>query len=592
MLRRIGCDVMSDLRFNIKIDYTKNQNISDFAMKKLEGRYLLEGETPQDMFARVACAFGDSYNHAQRIYNYISDGWFLPATPVLSNGGTDKGLPISCFLNECEDTLEGIANMWHENIWLSSSGGGIGSYYGNVRSIGETVGKVGTTSGVIPFMKVQDSLSLCISQGSQRSGASAAYISIDHPEIEEFLLIRRPTGGDHRRKAEYIHHGVVISDEFMQAVEEGKEFFLRSPKDGSIRKTVDARDLWQKLLIMRMETGEPYILYKDTVNRMKPECQKKLGLEVKTSNLCSEITLPTGTDHLGRRRTAVCCLSSLNLAKFDDYAEDYTFFEDVMRFLDNVLQSFIDKAPDTIKDARYSALRERSVGLGAMGYHTYLQKKGVGMGSLMATVHNKKIFSKIREHLDKANLVIAEYKGPCPDSYDAGMRHRFSNMLAIAPNASTSIITGVSPGIEPIASNIYMHKTDVGNVVVKNPQLVNLLQEKEMDTEETWRSIAAEQGSVQHLDFLTEIEKDVFKTAFEIDQKALVLQAGDRQEHICQAQSLNVFLPADVDKKILHRVHFDAWKAGVKSMYYLRSTTAKRAENITYTESDCVSCEG
>ena len=365
----------NDKGITIKIDRSKDENLTDFGRATLSDRYLGQNESYQDLFARVASTYADNNLHAQRIYNYISNLWFMPATPVLSNGGTERGLPISCFLNEAGDSLEGILDLWSENVWLAARGGGIGSYWGNLRSIGEKIGKVGKTSGIIPFIKVMDSLTLAISQGSLRRGSAACYLPIDHPEIEEFIEMRRPTGGDTNRRSLNLHHGVLVSDAFMRAVETDGQWALRSPKDGSIQGTLSARNLWIRLLTARVETGEPYIIYIDTVNRQIPQHHKLAGLTVKTSNLCSEITLPTGKDRDGNERTAVCCLSSLNIEKYDEWKDDKNFVEDVMRFLDNVLTDFINKAPDSFANAKYSATRERSVGLGVMGLHSYFQKK-------------------------------------------------------------------------------------------------------------------------------------------------------------------------------------------------------------------------
>ena len=365
----------NDKGITIKIDRTKDQNLTNFGRATLSDRYLGQNESYQDLFARVASVYADDNLHAQRLYNYISNLWFMPATPVLSNGGTERGLPISCFLNEAGDSLEGILDLWSENVWLAARGGGIGSYWGNLRSIGEKIGKVGKTSGIIPFIKVMDSLTLAISQGSLRRGSAACYLPIDHPEIEEFIEMRRPTGGDVNRRSLNLHHGVLVTDDFMRAVETDDQWPLRSPKDGSVQQTISARNLWIRLLTARVETGEPYIVYIDTVNRQIPQHHKLAGLKVKTSNLCSEITLPTGNDNKGNDRTAVCCLSSLNLETYDEWKDEPQFIEDVMRFLDNVMSDFINKAPDTFKDAKYSAMRERSVGLGVMGLHSFFNKK-------------------------------------------------------------------------------------------------------------------------------------------------------------------------------------------------------------------------
>ncbi len=565
----------------IKIDRSRDQNLTDFGRATLTDRYLGQNESFQDLFARVASVYADDNLHAQRIYNYISNLWFMPATPVLSNGGTERGLPISCFLNEASDSLEGITNLWEENVWLAARGGGIGSYWGNLRSIGEKIGKVGKTSGIIPFIKVMDSLTLAISQGSLRRGSAACYLQIDHPEIEEFIEMRRPTGGDVNRRSLNLHHGVLVTDEFMRAVETGGQWALRSPYDGSVQQTISARNLWIRLLTARIETGEPYIVYIDTVNRQIPQHHKLAGLKVKTSNLCSEITLPTGVDNEGNQRTAVCCLSSLNLDTYDQWKDDPQFVEDVMRFLDNVMTDFIHRAPDEFAHAKYSAMRERSVGLGVMGLHSYFQQKNIPFGSVMSKVWNKKIFQNIQEKVDEASKTLAEERGACPDAAEYGMKERFSNKTAIAPTASISIICGgSSPGIEPIAANSYTHKTLSGSFNVRNKYLKKILQKYNKDTDEVWSTITTNQGSVSHLNFLTANEKDTFKTAFEIDQRWIVELGADRTPHISQAQSVNIFVPADIHKKELHNIHFQAWKKGLKSLYYCRSKSIQRAENV------------
>jgi len=566
--------------FRVKIDPSRDSLLTDFGRETLEDRYLMPGESFQDLFARVASYYGDDQEHSQRLYDYISQLWFMPSTPVLSNGGTGRGLPISCFLNEASDSLSGIVDLWTENVWLASKGGGIGSYWGNLRSIGEPIGGVGKTSGIVPFIRVMDSLTLAISQGSLRRGSAAVYLPIDHPEIEEFIEIRRPTGGDPNRKALNLHHGIQLTDAFMRAVEENADWDLRSPHDQSVQKTVSARSLWIRMLTARIETGEPYLVYKDTVNNLRPEQQKLAGLEIKTSNLCSEITLPTGIDHHGENRTAVCCLSSVNIEKFFEWENEKDFIPDIMRFLDNVLQDFIDNAPETMKSAAYAATRERSVGLGVMGLHSFFQENNVPWESAVAKSWNKKIFNHIKMGADQASKDLAKEKGPCPDAEEYGIMERFSNKTAVAPTASISIICGgSSPGIEPIAANVYAHKTLSGTFTVRNRHLKILLQEKNQDNDDVWLSILSNGGSVQHLDFLSEHEKDVYKTAFEIDQRWLIDLAGDRSEMIDQAQSLNVFLPADSDKAYLHEVHYSAWKKGVKSLYYCRSLSLQRAEN-------------
>ena len=570
----------------IKIDRSRDSNLTDFGKATLKDRYLGHNESFQDLFARVASSYADDNLHAQRIYNYISNLWFMPATPVLSNGGTKRGLPISCFLNEASDSLNGILDLWSENVWLAAKGGGIGSYWGNLRSIGEKIGKVGKTSGIIPFIKVMDSLTMAISQGSLRRGSAACYLPIDHPEIEEFIEMRRPTGGDPNRKALNLHHGILVSDSFMRAVETDDQWALKSPADGTIQQTISARNLWIRLLTARMETGEPYIIYIDTVNRQIPQHHKLANLTVKTSNLCSEITLPTGIDKDGRDRTAVCCLSSLNLEKYDEWKDDKMIINDVMRFLDNVLTDFIDRAPDQFADAKYSAGRERSVGLGVMGFHSYLQKNQIPLESVMSKVWNKKIFKHIQENVDQASKDLADERGACPDAADYGYNERFSNKTAIAPTASISIICGgASPGVEPVAANSYTHKTLSGSFNVRNRYLVELLEKHGKNTDDVWSGITTNQGSVSHLDFLTDLEKDVFKTAFELDQKWIIELSGDRTPFISQAQSINLFLAADVHKKELHKIHFDAWKKGLKSLYYCRSKSIQRAENVNDSKS-------
>ena len=574
----------NDKGITIKIDRSRDANLTDFGKATLTDRYLGQNESFQDLFARVASTYADDNLHAQRIYNYISNLWFMPATPVLSNGGTERGLPISCFLNEANDSLEGITSLWEENVWLAARGGGIGSYWGNLRSIGEKIGKVGKTSGIIPFIKVMDSLTLAISQGSLRRGSAACYLQIDHPEIEEFIEMRRPTGGDVNRRSLNLHHGVLVTDEFMRAVETGGQWALRSPYDGTVQSTIPARNLWIRLLTARIETGEPYIVFIDTVNRQIPQHHKLAGLKVKTSNLCSEITLPTGRDNEGNQRTAVCCLSSLNIDTYDQWSEDPQFVEDVMRFLDNVMTDFINRAPDEFAHAKYSAMRERSVGLGVMGLHSYFQQKNIPFGSVMSKVWNKKIFKNIQEKVDASSVTLAEERGACPDAAEYGIKERFSNKTAIAPTASISIICGgSSPGIEPIAANSYTHKTLSGSFNVRNKYLKKLLQKYEKDTDEVWSSITTNQGSVSHLDFLTAEEKDTFKTAFEIDQRWVVELGADRTPHISQAQSVNIFIPADIHKKDLHNLHFQAWKKGLKSLYYCRSKSIQRAENVNNT---------
>jgi ribonucleoside-diphosphate reductase alpha chain len=575
-------DVISINDWKVETDAKRDDNLSNFGKAILKDRYLMPNESFQDLFARVASYYADNKAHATRLYDYISKLWFMPATPVLSNGGTERGLPISCFLNESSDSLEGIVDLWNENVWLASRGGGIGSYWGNLRSIGETVRGNGKTSGIIPFIKVMDSQTLAISQGSLRRGSAAVYLPISHPEIEEFIDVRRPTGGDPNRRSLNLHHGIAVTDEFMRAVEKDEDFALRSPHNNQVMETVKARALWIKLLTARVETGEPYILYIDSVNKAIPEHHKKLGLNVKTSNLCSEITLPTGKDHLGKMRTAVCCLSSLNLEFYDEWKDNDQMIEDIMRFLDNVLQDFIDKAPDSMAKAKYSAMRERSVGLGVMGFHSFLQSKNVPVESAMSKVWNKKIFQRIKQEVDKSSKTLAKERGACLDAAEVGAEERFSNKLAIAPTASISIIANnSSPGVEPFAANAFTQKTLTGSFSVRNKNLVKLLEQKGKNTEDVWSSITINEGSVQHLSFLDDHEKLVFKTAQEIDQKWIVDLGAERQEYICQAQSINIFVPGDVSKKELHEVHFRAWQKGLKSLYYCRSTSIQRADKVS-----------
>ncbi len=569
-------------RHQVQVDHSRDALLTDFGRATLDDRYLLPGETYQDLFARVASYYGDDQAHAQRLYDYISKMWFMPATPVLSNGGTDRGLPISCFLNEASDSLDGIVGLWNENVWLASKGGGIGSYWGNLRSIGEKVKGAGKTSGIIPFIRVMDSLTLAISQGDLRRGSAAVYLPIWHPEIEEFLEIRRPTGGDPNRKALNLHHGILLSDAFMRAVEADEQWSLRSPKDDSHVRGVSARALWVRILTARIETGEPYLIFSDHVNNARPEQHKLAGLEVKTSNLCAEIMLPTGVDQHGKQRTAVCCLSSLNLETWFEWHKDERFIEDVMRFLDNVLEDFIKKAPDSMEKAKYAAFRERSVGMGVMGFHSFLQDQNIPWESVMAKVWNIKMFKHIRSEADAASKKLAKERGACPDAAEYGIEERFSHKIAIAPTASISIITGnTSPGIEPIAANVFLQKTLSGSFSVRNRPLQKLLAKYGRDDDATWSSITTTKGSVQHLDFLTQHEKDVYKTAFELDQRWIIEHAADRTPFICQSQSINIFLPANVNKRDLHQIHYMAWKKGVKSLYYCRSLSIQRADNVS-----------
>ncbi len=593
-------DKALDWREVIEIDLSRDALLTEKGLETLSQRYLSEkgGETsPQHMFARVACAGADDEAHAQRLYSYFSRHLVMPATPVLTNLGLDRGLPISCFLNDASDDLKGIIGTWAECAWMGSKGGGIGTYWGNIRSIGEGIGDNGKTSGVIPFLKVEDALSQAINQGGVRRGSAAVYLPVWHPEIVEFVKLREPTG-DYNRRALNLHHGVCITDDFMEAVRRGQKYTLRSPKDGSPRGEIDARDLFQELVEMRLKTGEPYMLFIDTVNKSMPAHQKKIGLKVSTSNLCSEITLPTGRDHLGRKRSAVCCLTSLNLVNWDEWQGDDQFFEDVMRFLDNILTDFILRAPEEMRQAIYSAYRERSVGLGVMGFHTLLQRKDLAWESAPAKSWNMRIFKKIKSQVDRCSRILAEERGACPDAIDARMMaeneggktdseldalylQRFSCKLAIAPTASISTIAGgASAGIEPIPANVYNHKTLSGNHEIRNPDLVRKLQEWNMDRPEVWSSIVANGGSVQHLVDLPESVRDTYKTAWEIDTRWIIEFMADRAPYVDQAISNNLYIRADVNKWDLLMLHMKAWEKGIKSLYYLRSQSVQRAGNL------------
>jgi len=563
----------------ITIDLSRDNNLTDFGKVILADRYMLpEEKSPQELFGRVAIAFADDIKHAQRIYDYLSNLWFMGATPVLSNGGTDRGLPISCFLNEIGDSRESIAATNSENMELAARGGGIGSYWGNLRSVGEKVGKIGQSSGIIPFMKIMDSQTLAISQGNLRRGSGACYLPVWHPEIEEFIEIRKPTGGDSNRKCLNLHHGIVIDNKFMDAIREDKAYALLSPMDNSIIKVVQARDLWIRILTTRLETGEPYLLFIDNVNDYIPEHHRMTNRLVKTSNLCSEITL-----HTSEERTAVCCLSSLNLEKYDEWKDNPQFIMDIMRFLDNILQCFIDSAPKAMAKAAFSAARERSVGLGVMGFQSYLQSKMIPIESALAKSFNLRVFNEISKQTNEASRILAEERGACLDAAEVGIMERFSNKTAIAPTASISIICGnTSPGIEPFPGNAFTQKTLSGNFLVKNRQLEKVLEKHNRNDKKTWSSIITREGSIQHLSFLSDEEKEVFRTAFEIDQRWLIEHAADRTPYVDQAQSLNVFLRADVHKRYLHLIHYMAWEKGVKSLYYCRSLSLQRAHNVSH----------
>ena len=630
----------------IKIDLEKDNNLTPFGIATVQDRYLDKNETsPQHAFAR-ASKYVSTYrgttdwDMAQRIYDYASNLWFGFSSPILSNAGTKKGLPISCFLNYVPDSRTGLSSHYDENIWLASNGGGIGGYWGDVRSDGTSTSHGSKSTGSIPFMRVVDSQMLAFNQGTTRRGSYACYMDISHPEIEEFLFMRKSSGGDANRKCLNLHHGINITDEFMNAVSKNIEWKLIDPHSKKVAKSINARELWRLILETRHETGEPYLHFVDTSNRSLPETQKKLGLSVKQSNLCSEITLPTDED-----RTAVCCLSSVNLAKYDEWSTSATFIPDMVRMLDNVIEHFIQATYDFTYDykgdvldmkvkkgmegftkAGYSAYRERSLGLGAMGFHTYLQKLNVPFEGPIATGQNLKMFRQIKELANKTSMELAEERGEAPDMEGTGMRN--AHLLAVAPNATSSIICGgTSPSIEPIRANVFIHKTLNGSFQVRNRQLHNLLKQKWNNSEELqkeydsdyqhfkdkiWQSISENTGSVKHLDFLTDLEKDVFKTADEIDQNWIIEHASKRQEFICQAQSVNLFFVApkvqakqeehDNFLRYTNKVHYQAWKTGLKSLYYLRSREGKSAENINIkvkrvkleqeaTEEECLSCE-
>ena len=566
---------------------------------------MIEGEdSPQDAFARAAKAFSDDDEHAQRLYDYASKLWFMFSTPVLSNGGTTRGMPISCFLNHVEDSRGGITSHYTENAFLSSVGGGIGGNWSKIRGVGSSTSNGSESTGVIPFLKVVDGEMLAFSQGITRRGSYAAYLDISHPEVEEFLDIRKPTGGDINRKSINLHHAIVITDDFMRLIEGAtreKDFNddwdLIDPHSGEVVKTVPAKTLWVKLIQNRVETGEPYIMFKDTVDKFVPKFQQDLGLEVHHSNLCSEITLATDEN-----RTAVCCLSSVNLEEYDEWKNDDLFIPDLIRMLDNVLDHFIHNAPPELHRAVYSAKQERSLGLGAMGFHAYLQRHSIPFESVMAKVRNKNMFREIKEKANDATKLLAQERGECPDAVGYGVRN--SHLLAIAPNASSSIICGnTSPSIEPYRANAFVQKTKTGSSLLKNEYLEHCLDEIGMNTADIWQNIITHDGSVQHLDFLDADTKDIFKTGVEMDQRWLVEFAADRQEYICQSQSLNLFFPANVSKQELHAVHIMAWKKGVKTLYYLRSEAIKRADKVSdealrqyifdsISDETCLACEG
>lgn len=562
----------------IELDYSRDSLLTDFGKATVEDRYLWKDEDTQKMYARAAHAGADSPEHAQRMYGYFSKHWATPPTPGLTNAGTDRGLEISCYLNEVPDNRKGIFNTFAENGELAANGGGIGTYWGRVRGIGARVKGGGKSSGVVPFLKIQDSVTLGISQGNQRRGSSAAYLPINHPEIEEFIDIRRATGGDVNRRCLNLFNGVVISDEFMECVGAGGMFPLICPNTKEVVKTVSARELVSKLLIARLETGTPYIVFEGNANRNIPEFHRAAGLIPKTSNLCSEIWLPTNDD-----RSAVCCLFQLNQMYADFWVKDPLFLEDCLRYADNILQRFIDRAPPELARAVYSATRERSIGIGVMGFHSYLQSKGIPFESAMAVSVNRRLGKHIRDGLEAATVALAHEKGPCPDAADYGVMRRNAYITAIAPTASVSIICGtVSPSMEPWSGNAFLQKTLSGSFQVRNQELERLLEEKGHNTREVWKSIITNEGSVQHLKFLTDLEKDIFKTAFEIDQRWVIEHAAVRQQFVDQMISTNLFLKPDCHKMELFGLLWSAWKKGLKSLYYARSKSIRRADKVSH----------
>jgi ribonucleoside-diphosphate reductase alpha chain len=565
----------------MNIDYTRDSLFDDLGLKRLKDSYMAEGEnSPQDRFAYVSKCFATDDAHAQRLYDYSSKHWLSYSTPILSFGRNKRGLPISCYLDYIEDTAEGLVDNLSETNWLSMMGGGVGVHFA-IRGADEK------SVGVMPHLKVYDAASLAFKQGTTRRGSFAAYLDISHPDIIQFLEMRKPTGDQNMRTLN-MNHGINISDEFMQIIENcmldpeaDDRWELKQPNNGKVVEVVSAKELWMRILEMRMQTGEPYLWFIDTANKAVPEFQKKLGLRNNGSNLCSEISLVTSKD-----RTAVCCLSSLNLEYYDDWKTDPLFVGDVLEMLDNVITHFVNNAPDHIARARYSAMRERSVGIGMLGFHAYLQKNDIAFEGVMAKALNNKIIRQIRAQLDAKNEQLAIVRGACPDAAEAGILKRNTHVMAVAPNASSSIIMGnTSPSIEPYAANAYRQDTSSGAYLTKNRFLDKIIIEeasKHNDAwyDDTWASIIANDGSVQHLEWMDEETKMVYKTANEIDQRWVIEHAADRQEFIDQAQSVNLFFRPDVNIKYLHAIHFMAWKNGLKSLYYCRSSKLRKADKV------------
>jgi ribonucleoside-diphosphate reductase alpha chain len=560
----------------VTIDYTRDELFDEVGLTRLRESYMKEEEqSPQERLAFVAETFGSNEEHAQRLYDYASKHWLSFSTPILSYGRSKKGLPISCFLSYMQDSSEGLVDTLSEVNWLSMLGGGVGIHVGIRASDDKSV-------GVMPHLKVYDASCLAYRQGRTRRGSYAGFLSIDHPDIIQFMEMRKPTGDQNMRTLN-LHHGVNISNKFMEVVENAMRdpdfddtWELKNPNNGAIVEKVSAKYLWQTLLKLRMETGEPYLVFTDTANDAMPTWLKNQGLKINGSNLCTEIFLPTAEN-----RTAVCCLSSVNLEYFDAWEKDTQFIPDVMEMLDNVLEHFISNAPHHIERARWSAMRERSVGLGAMGFHAYLQKRGLPIEGVMSKITNKSIFKHIHSECSRADHILCERRGPCPDAQDAGVQRRFSHWNAVAPNASSSLIVGnTSPSIEPYRANVFRQDTMSGAHIIKNRVLEARLEELGHNNDDVWASIIANDGSVQHLEFMDDHDKDVFKTANEIDQRWLIELAADRQEFIDQGQSLNLFFRPDVNVKYLHACHFLAWKLGLKSLYYCRSDKLRKADKV------------
>lgn len=571
---------MTKLDNGIVIDLKRDSLFDELGLKRLKESYMMESESsPQERFAFVSKQFATDADHAQRLYDYASKHWLSYSTPILSFGRSKKGLPISCFLNYMEDSADGLVDTLSETNWLSMLGGGVGVHLG-IRAADAK------STGIMPHLKIYDASSLAYRQGKTRRGSYAAYLDISHPDIIQFLEMRKPTG-DQNMRCLNLHHGINITDDFMQIIEKcmidpktDDSWHLKDTGTGVVRETVSAKELWQRILEMRMQTGEPYLCFTDTANKALPEWLKQQGLKINGSNLCTEIFLPTNNE-----RTAVCCLSSLNLEYFDEWKNDTQFIHDIAEMLDNVLQYFIDNAPDSISRAKYSAQQERSIGVGTLGFHAYLQKKSIPFESALAKSANLKIFKHIKNALDCANLQLAAERGACPDAAKFSKKYRFSHTTAIAPNASSSLIMGnTSPSIEPYRANVFRQDTLSGASIYKNRFLDAILQKKcselGLDISDVWASIIANDGSVQHLEWLDTDTKDVYKTAVEIDQRWIIELASDRQQFIDQGQSVNIFFAPDVNIKYLHAIHFMAWKQGLKSLYYCRSDKLRKADRV------------